>query len=145
MTFNRIIQPYSRGRFIVPTADLSALGRYSGIRMIVLKLIVAPNRRQGRENPRFPVGAGVGLGVEGTLVAFTGGFFIMTLRRRLRPRCPLPCLLPLSWAAQGPHPHIPTTPAPTGNLFLSLVFPALFSSFEASEAQFIAPSRQGAQ
>jgi hypothetical protein len=31
-----------------------------------------------------------------------------------RPRSLLPCVLPLSWAAQGLPLHVPTAPAPTG-------------------------------
>jgi len=37
MQMNTIIQLYSRGRFIAPTADLSALRGSSAIRMIVLE------------------------------------------------------------------------------------------------------------
>ncbi len=40
MQINKIIPPYSRGRFIAPIADLSALSGFSDILIISLKVIM---------------------------------------------------------------------------------------------------------
>jgi len=40
MAFNKIIQPSVGAEFIAPTADLSALGACSGIRIILLICII---------------------------------------------------------------------------------------------------------
>jgi len=42
MHMNKILRTTVGGRFIAPTADLSALRRCSGIRSILWKLIIAP-------------------------------------------------------------------------------------------------------
>jgi len=42
MHMNKILRTTVGGRFIAPTADLSALRGCSGIRSILLKLIIAP-------------------------------------------------------------------------------------------------------
>ena len=44
MQMDKLIHLYSRGRFIAPTADLSALSGCSYIRIIVLKVIIGPIR-----------------------------------------------------------------------------------------------------
>ena len=100
----------------------------------------------GSEKRRYPVGAGVGLRVVRVLQVIS----VADERLSRRDACVAP-------GGGGRHTreldegdaNVPTPHAhrshPYGTTPSFLVCPALFSSLEAHEAQFIAPNRQGAQ